>query len=497
MPDCIGSLARLNQLDLAGNFMTGIAPDSIGQLIMLEYLYLGWDKNTNKFEGPLPRSMSNLVNLKELYLNVGTITGALPDFSQLILLEDCDFYPSQLCIIPEFVPVGIICGFTSLPECPPNSDCLVLSDWLPNLFDSYYFCCQVDGVYCEDDRVINLDLSFSTTGITINGTIPSSVGDLDKLQNLNLKGNLLEGTLPISLANITSLVTVDIIGNYLSGVLLFLPSFNLIGIDTNSGLSLPIITSPTVISVVSNTAEEKSSGKSDTAMIAGISIAALVLIAFVVVFLILYKRRRQGIETDIELQIFPKYSSSSRKIRLKSKINSGGFGIVWKARYRGETVAMKLILMDKYKEKEGDGEAGFKIVKMVVDEAAIMKLMVHERIVKFIHFEIESLGIVLEYLPLGSLYDHIAGSRGVIPWPVRYQMMLDISEGMEFLHSNVYADGSTKQVLFHQDLKSANVLLCMEGSPKELRGKISDFGLSCTYTIPVNNYYSLEGQSDK
>jgi serine/threonine protein kinase len=118
---------------------------------------------------------------------------------------------------------------------------------------------------------------------------------------------------------------------------------------------------------------------------------------------------------------------------------------------------------------------------MVADESSMMELMVHERIVRFVMFELESLGIVLEYLPLGSLYDYIKNSEGFIPWKERYQMMLDICEGMVFLHSKVYADGSTKQVLLHQDLKSGNILLCMEGSPPSLRGMISDFGLSCKF----------------
>jgi serine/threonine protein kinase len=168
-----------------------------------------------------------------------------------------------------------------------------------------------------------------------------------------------------------------------------------------------------------------------------------------------------------------------------NKINSGGFGVVWKARYKGQTVAIKLIRMDK--------ERNLKIVKMVVDESNIMMLMVHERIVRLIMFEIESLGIVLEYLPLGSLYDFIANSKGVVPWTDRHQMMLDICEGMEFLHSNVYADGSTKKVLFHQDLKSGNVLMCMEGN--SLRGKISDFGLSCKFPSILKLQSSPERQS--
>jgi serine/threonine protein kinase len=134
---------------------------------------------------------------------------------------------------------------------------------------------------------------------------------------------------------------------------------------------------------------------------------------------------------------------------------------------------LKLIRIDK--------ERNLRIVKMVTDESMIMKLMVHERIVRFIMFEIESLGIVLEYLPLGSLFDYIKNCHKVMRWSDRHQIMLDICEGMEFLHSNVYPDGSAKKVLFHQDLKSGNVLMCMEGTPPILRGKISDFGLSCKF----------------
>jgi hypothetical protein len=58
--------------------------------------------------------------------------------------------------------------------------------------------------------------------------------------------------------------------------------------------------------------------------------------------------------------------------------------------------------MDKNEENEED-EMGINILKMVVEEASIMQIMVHERIAKFIMFEIESFGIVLEYLPLISI----------------------------------------------------------------------------------------------
>jgi hypothetical protein len=293
---------------------------------------------------------------------------------------------------------------------------------------------------------------------------------------------------------ISSLLVVDITNNLISGELSFVPQFELIRV-TDKDPSLPL---NSTIEVHTETAFLDTSSDAsgiELPLIIGISAGALILILLAIAFLILVKRRKEGKESDIELKLLPKYSSPNQQIRLMRKINSGGFGVVWEARYKGEKVAMKLIRTEKYNDKENDLERNVNMVKMVADESLIMGLMVHERIVRFIMFEVESLGIVLEYLPLGSLYDYIASCKGVMFWNERYQMMLDICEGMEFLHSNVYANGSKKKVLFHQDLKSGNVLLCMEGN--DLRGKISDFGLSCKFLFHLTLDFSLEGQSYK
>ena len=78
-------------------------------------------------------------------------------------------------------------------------------------------------------------------------------------------------------------------------------------------------------------------------------------------------------------------------------------------------------------------------------------------------------------MPLGSLSNYIKKTKGM-PWTDRHRIMLDITEGMAFLHSNSQIDGKAKQELFHQDLKSGNVLLTV--TDNVLRGKISDFGLA-------------------
>lgn len=54
--------------------------------------------------------------------------------------------------------------------------------------------------------------------------------------------------------------------------------------------------------------------------------------------------------------------------------------------------------------------------------------------------------------------------------------MLDIYEGVAFLHASFYSDGRPKKILLHQDLKSANVLLKEENG--KIRAKIGDFGVA-------------------
>jgi hypothetical protein len=476
-------LTKLSTLDIADNYLGGTIPDSIGQLISLKKLYLGYEEpEDNIFVGPLPSSMSKLVLLEKLYLNVPTLTGAIPDLSRLIKLGDCSVKHSSLCRISDFVPVpNSRCDFGILPVCV--LDCKILAEWLPDMFD-LNTCCQVDGVTCEDDRLVILDLSKASTGRNIAGAIPSFVNELAMLRELYLQNNFLEGNLPASLSTISALQIVDITNNFLSGVIPFLPTFDLIGVDSNPELSLP---SESPLETQEPDVSSNVSESSSVALIIGITLTVLLIILVPgIAVLILLKRRKQGKETDIELKLLPKYSSPNKQIRLMRKINSGGFGVAWEARYKGETVAMKLIRIDKYEGR--DNARKLKLIKMVTDESLIMELMVHKRIVRFIKFEIESLGIVLEYLPIGSLDMYILQRDGVMSWTDRYQMMLDICEGMEFLHSNVYANGSTKKVLFHQDLKSGNVLLCMQGSPRALRGKISDFGLSCKFLYRLHPF---------
>lgn len=123
----------------------------------------------------------------------------------------------------------------------------------------------------------------------------------------------------------------------------------------------------------------------------------------------------------------------------------------------------------------------------------------HPRIVEFKGFILEQYAIVMELMPDGTLYDYIkkcSGNWELMPWSERYSCAIDISEGMAFLHSKSLVNGKTKDEVYHQDLKTQNVLLSRESNGR-LSAKVCDLGLSGKKTLeafskPVNvNAYPI------
>ena len=69
------------------------------------------------------------------------------------------------------------------------------------------------GVTVKDNKVTGISLLFNN----INGTIPSSIGDLEHLQVLELAFNGLKGTIPSSIGNLNQLEVLSFNGNFLIG----------------------------------------------------------------------------------------------------------------------------------------------------------------------------------------------------------------------------------------------------------------------------------------
>jgi serine/threonine protein kinase len=77
--------------------------------------------------------------------------------------------------------------------------------------------------------------------------------------------------------------------------------------------------------------------------------------------------------------------------------------------------------------------------------------------------------MVYEFIPNGTLADHLYGSMNSppLPWRRRLAIAHHTAEGIAYLHF------SAVPPIYHRDIKSSNILL-----DEQLDGKVSDFGLS-------------------
>jgi serine/threonine protein kinase len=172
------------------------------------------------------------------------------------------------------------------------------------------------------------------------------------------------------------------------------------------------------------------------------------------------------------------HSSGSWKVRfsdvvLGKKLGEGAFAVVYKAKWHGKDVAIKVFREEKFSEMN---------VSTFILEVAILNELRHPNIVLFMGacFEKPKLAIITELLKC-SLYDLILqlakGSKEQskdgksdfaamalqMPWIDRIQILIDAALGMAYLH---------EIGMMHHDLKSPNLLL---GTYHNC--KVADFGM--------------------
>ncbi|KAI8853680.1 kinase-like domain-containing protein [Chytridium lagenaria] len=147
-------------------------------------------------------------------------------------------------------------------------------------------------------------------------------------------------------------------------------------------------------------------------------------------------------------------------VTLIREIGRGGMGSVYEANLANHgPVAVKTLkhaTMDR---------------RLIIQEAETMSRLHHPSIVDFLGVVFDhpnfSFGIIIEYLPLGSLHDYYTHTPKLSVFD-RLSLAADIARGMMYLH---------QFKVLHRDLKSLNVLVQRDGARK-LRGKITDFGLA-------------------
>ncbi|KAK6120332.1 hypothetical protein DH2020_046023 [Rehmannia glutinosa] len=141
----------------------------------------------------------------------------------------------------------------------------------------------------------------------------------------------------------------------------------------------------------------------------------------------------------------------------------GGFGEVFKGTLEDGTEIA--VIRPKAGNAKGNAQ--------VLNEVQILCQVNHRSLVRLLGccVELEDPLLVYEFVPNGTLFDHLHRSdlrkQAPLSWLRRLIIAHQTADGLAYLHS------SAEPPIYHRDVKSSNILL-----DEKLDAKVSDFGLS-------------------
>ncbi|GAU35560.1 hypothetical protein TSUD_384080 [Trifolium subterraneum] len=283
IPEYIGSLRRLNYLDLSNAYFSGVVPTHLGNLSNLHHLdisdifssvstrdlswlsalsslqYLSMNHvNINNSPHKLFLAVNKMSSLLELHLSSCSLSFLPPSspFLNITSLSVLDLsgnpfnssIPSWLFNISTLTKLNL--SSSSLSGLFPSS----LGRWnlykLQNLDLSSNYITRnitemIEAMSCSNQSLELLDLSqnqlmgklprsldqfknlfildLSKNSVNshsgVSGPIPASIGNLSNLGSLNLEGNMMNGTIPASIGQLSNLYSLNLLENYWEGTM--------------------------------------------------------------------------------------------------------------------------------------------------------------------------------------------------------------------------------------------------------------------------------------
>ncbi|CAH8360928.1 unnamed protein product [Eruca vesicaria subsp. sativa] len=159
-------------------------------------------------------------------------------------------------------------------------------------------------------------------------------------------------------------------------------------------------------------------------------------------------------------------ATATNNFRIESMIGRGGFGSVYKGKLEYPPGQLKNVAVKMLDPTGRQGDKEFLV------EVLMLSLLRHEHLVTLFGYcaEGDQRLLVYEYMPFGSVEDHLHGFGSVeevLDLSTRMQIALGSAKGLAYLH-NV-----AQPPVIYRDLKTANILL-----DHGYKARLSDFGLA-------------------
>eukprot|EP01124_Arcella_intermedia_P010567 TRINITY_DN17088_c0_g1_i1.p1 TRINITY_DN17088_c0_g1~~TRINITY_DN17088_c0_g1_i1.p1 ORF type:complete len:1967 (-),score=438.86 TRINITY_DN17088_c0_g1_i1:33-5933(-) len=178
---------------------------------------------------------------------------------------------------------------------------------------------------------------------------------------------------------------------------------------------------------------------------------------------------------EIVIPAFKGKRYPKEQIKFISELGSGGFARVFLAEVESKKVAVKEL------HALSDESPLISRLKFI-HELVIQSSLNHPNIVAVEGICSQStLCIIFELCSLGELHEFVHRKRERhITWKERLRILLDIANGLAYLH------GLPVPIL-HGDMKTPNILLISLDDNDPIWAKIADFGTSVKYTHPISS----------
>ncbi|XP_040369795.1 probable LRR receptor-like serine/threonine-protein kinase At3g47570 [Rosa chinensis] len=461
IPSDIGNLSSLILLSLGDNQLSGPIPSSMGRLHNLQGLLM----IDNTLQGYIPDELCQLEKLSELYLGGNQLSGSVPSClgNLTASLRKLSFESN---LLNSTIPSSLW-GLVDILELDLSSNSLIgpLSGSVGNLKVAIY-----------------INVSYNQ----LSGSVPSSIGSLVSLVNLSLAHNNLEGPIPSSFADCVSLEGLDLSRNSFTGVipkslealshLKYLNlSFNRLQGEIPSSGPFKNFSAE---SFVSNhglcggsqfqvpPCKRKTSISIFKYVIPGI-LSAMLLAASIFWMLMLRRKKNAtaAAHTILTPQVFWRRVSYLELLHATDGFNesnllgTGGFGSVYKGTLSdGIDVAIKVFNLEL--------ERAFTSFEV---ECEVLSNVRHRNLVKVISScsQIDFKGLVLNYMPNGSLEKWLYSQNSSLHIMQRLDIMIDVATALEYLHHGYEVP------IVHCDLKPSNILL-----DDDMVAHVADFGIA-------------------